>query len=193
MPTPSTLFPRRWLPCTASALLLVASWARAQEGNFLTEAEAPGAVFPHAERFERRAVPATPALRERVKARLAGVTPSVWEDTYVVYAAYRGTEPLGEAVIVEEIGKHRPITFVVGLRPDGTVEDVAVMAYREAYGGEIRSRRFLVQYEGRRATDDLRPYRGIKSVAGATLSVEAASRAVRKAQAVAAVLKDPGS
>jgi hypothetical protein len=30
-------------------------------------------------------------------------------------------------------------------------------------------------------------------VAGATLSVEAASRAVRKAQAVAAVLKDPGS
>ena len=193
MPTASTLVLRRWLPCAASGLLLVASWARAQEGNFLAEADAPAAVFPRAERFERRVVPVTPALRERVKARLDGVTPSIWEDTYVVFAAYRGTAPLGEAVIVEEIGKHRPITFVVGLRPDGTVEDVAVMAYREAYGGEIRSRRFLKQYEGRRATDDLRPYHGIKNVAGATLSVEAASRAVHKAQAVAAALKDPGS
>jgi hypothetical protein len=34
----------------------------------------------------------------------------------------------------------------------------------------------------------VRPYRDIRNVAGATLSVEAASRAVKKAQALAAAL-----
>jgi transcriptional regulator of nitric oxide reductase len=183
---------RRWLPGVVGGVVLAAALAPAQEGGFLTEATAPAAVFPTAERFERRSVAVTPGLQARVRARLGSVTPSIWEDNYVVFTAYRGDRMIGRALIVEEIGKHRPITFVVGLRPDGRVEDVAVMAYREAYGGEIRSRRFLAQYEGRNATDDLRPYHGIKNVAGATLSVEAASRAVRKAQAVDAALAEGG-
>ena len=105
-----------------------------------------------------------------------------------MYHASRGGTPIGRAFVVEEIGKHRPITFVVGLRPDRTVEDVAVMAYREAYGGEIASKRFLKQYAGKKPGADLRSPGGIQNVAGATLSVEAASRAVHKAQAIAAVL-----
>ena len=174
--------------CTCMLAPRFVAWA--QEGRFLTDAEAPAAVFPDADRFESHTVPDTPTLREAIRGRMAPVTPSMWEDAYVVVSAFRGMEALGQAVIVEEIGKHRPITFVVGLRSDGTVQDVAVVAYREAYGGEIRSRRFLRQYVGRRPTDDLRPYHGIQNVAGATLSVEAASRAVRKAQAIAAALKD---
>ena len=45
-----------------------------------------------------------------------------------------------------------------------------------------------MQYRGKGVGDELRPYREIKNVAGATLSVEAASRAVKKAQAVALAL-----
>lgn len=169
------------------ALVAVAP-ARGEEGLFLSEAEAPGAVFPDGDRFERTEVDATPALRARMQAHLDGVTPSLWEGRYVVFRAFRGERPLGQAIVVEEIGKHRPITFVVGLRPGGVVEDVAVMAYREPYGSEVRSERFLVQYQGARPDAPLRPYREIRNVAGATLSVEAASRAVRKAQALAAAL-----
>ena len=183
----------RWPSCVAVVLLVWAAVARAQEGTFLREDQAATAVFPKADHVERRAVAATPALRERVRARLGAVVPSMWEDTWVIFAASQQGKPLGDAVIVEEIGKHRPITFVVGVRPDGIVEDVAVMAYREAYGGEIRSERFLSQYDGRSASDDLRPYHGIKNVAGATLSVEAAGRAVHKAQAIVAALKEPAS
>ena len=185
--------PRPWLPYVAVALLVWTAVARAQEGTFLREDQAATAVFPKADHVERRAVAATPALRDRVRARLGAVVPSMWEDTWVIFAASQQGRPLGDAVIVEEIGKHRPITFVVGVRPDGNVEDVAVMAYRAAYGGEIRSERFLTQYGGRSASDDLRPYHGIKNVAGATLSVEAAGRAVHKAQAIVAALKENGS
>jgi len=136
----------------------------------------------------RSEVAVTPALREQVDARLDGRHPSVWESQWVVFRVQQGATLLGHALVVEEIGKHRPITFVVGLRPDGRVADVAVMAYREAYGGEIASKRFLKQYAGKKPGADLRSPGGIQNVAGATLSVEAAGRAVHKAQAIAAAL-----
>jgi Na+-translocating ferredoxin:NAD+ oxidoreductase RnfG subunit len=169
-------------------VLLAAAPGAAQEGIFLQEEEAPRAVFPDADQVTRAEIEASSALRARVVERLDGVQPSLWEARYVVFTAARGARLLGHALIVEEIGKHRPITFVVGLRPDGGVADVAVMAYREAYGGQVRSGRFLVQYRDKRPADALRPYREIRNIAGATLSVEAASRAVKKAQAVAAAL-----
>ncbi len=164
--------------------------APAQEGVFLAETEAPAAVFPEADRFSRQDVESTPALRERMTALLAGAPPSLWEERYPVFAASRGGTTLGRAVVIEEIGKHRPITFIVGLKSDGSVNDVAVMAYREAYGGEVRTPRFLRQYRGKSPADRLRNGREIKNIAGATLSVDAASRAVRKAQALAAALDE---
>jgi hypothetical protein len=172
---------------------VVPSLAPAQEGVFLAEAEAPAAVFPDADRFSRQDVESTPALRQRMTARLDGTTPSLWEERYAVFAASRGGTTLGRAVVVEEIGKHRPITFIVGLKSDGSVSDVAVMAYREAYGGEVRTSRFLRQYRGKSPGDRLRNGQEIKNIAGATLSVDAASRAVRKAQALAAALDEIGA
>lgn len=175
------------LLCLLAAL---AAPVRAQEGVFLSEQEAPAAVFPDADRFERQDVDSTPALRERMAARLDGTNTSLWEERYAVFAASRASSTLGRAIVVEEIGKHRPITFVVGLKPDRSVQDVAVMAYREAYGGEVRTTRFLRQYRGKAPADPLRNGADIKNIAGATLSVDAASRAVRKAQALAAALDE---
>jgi Na+-translocating ferredoxin:NAD+ oxidoreductase RnfG subunit len=178
-------------PLLAAVLTAVAgpaARAHAQEGQFLTDVEAPKAVFPQADRVERHDVTSTPALRDRMLAKLAGTTPSLWEATYPLFHVWHGSEVLGSAVVVEEVGKHRPITFVVGVRPDGTIADVAVMAYREAYGGEVATPRFLRQYRDRGPADALKPYGDITNIAGATLSVEAASRAVKKAQALVAAL-----
>jgi hypothetical protein len=170
-------------------LLLVATGAaRGQEGVFLSEADAPKAVFRDADTVVRREVAVTPERRAKVAEGLGGTLPSMWEEQWIVFDVSQGATPLGRAIVVEEIGKHRPITFVVGLKPDRSVEDVAVMAYREAYGGEIAQKRFLRQYAGKKPNADLRSPGGIQNVAGATLSVEAASRAVHKAQAIAAVI-----
>jgi hypothetical protein len=152
---------------------------------FLSEDEAPRAVFPEADRIERTDLVATETLREKIRAHLGSTKPSIWEPGYPTFTAWRGDTLLGRAFVVEEIGKHRPITFVVGIRPDGTVQDVAVVAYREAYGGEIRHKRFLAQYRKKGPGDSLRPGGAIASIAGATLSVQAASRAVKKAMALA--------
>lgn len=165
----------------------------AQEGVFLTEEQAPRAVFADADAFARRVVTASPEMRGQMREILGAIVPSVWEDEYVTFKATRGESVVGYAIIVEEIGKHRPITFVVGVRPDGSVSDVAVMAYREAYGGEVRSKRFLTQYRGKNAKSGLQTYGDIQNIAGATLSVDAANRAVKKALAVAQVALGAGT
>lgn len=185
----STLRLVAWLAlCGGAAAAVGVPATPAQEGVFLSEEQAPAAVLPDGTDIVRTVVPATQDLRDRVRALLAPAAPSVWEETYVSFTARRGDDIVGYALIVEEIGKHRPITFVVGIRPDGHVNAVAVMAYREAYGGEIRNKRFLSQYPGKAARDRLQTYGDIQNVAGATLSVDAANRAVKKALALAQVL-----
>ena len=159
----------------------------AQEGVFLSEEQAPRAVFADADHFTRQVVTASSDMRERMKTILGATEPSLWEKEYVTFTALRGETVVGHAIIVEEIGKHRPITFVVGVRPDESVSDVAVMSYREAYGGEVRNKRFLNQYRGKNAKSGLQTYTDIQNIAGATLSVDAASRAVKKALAFAQV------
>lgn len=178
---------------SSAALLVVLSVqpGRADE-VYLTWAEAPAAVFADADRFVQRQVESTPDFRARVRARLAGVEPSCWEDRYRIATAYRGGTAIGDAIEVEEVGKHRRITFVVGIAPSDEVVDVAVMAYREAYGGEVRSKRFLGQYRGKHAKDALAPGVDIRNLTGATLSARAIGRGVKKAIAVLDEVRPPG-
>ncbi len=169
-----------WLVSSLGTPLL----ASAQEGIFLKEAEAPKAVFPDATSSERRVIRPSEGLKEKIQQRLGKTKTSVWEDSYVTFIAKKGDAVLGYAVIVEEIGKHRPMTFIVGVSADRKIKDAALMVYREAYGGEVRDRRFLQQYRGKQLSDPLLPFRDIQNVSGATMSVEAIGRGSKKALAL---------
>jgi FMN-binding domain len=165
----------------------------AQEGVFLKEEEAPKAVFPEGTAFERREIRSTDELKAHIRDRMGKVKTSVWENSYVTFIARKGESILGYAVIVEEIGKHRPITFIVAVGTDRKIKDVALMAYREAYGGEVRDNRFLRQYRGKEIKDPLLPYRDIQNISGATMSVEAIGRGSKKALAVIEASYPPGA
>jgi len=116
----------------------------------------------------------TASLRSRLGAAVPG-------DTLVVLAPH-GTDGslLGYAVIAEEIGKYRPITFMIGTTPELNVRAVEVLVYRESRGGEVRRTRFLRQYRGKQAGDPIRINRDILNVAGATLSVNALNHGVKR-------------
>lgn len=165
------------------SLLLTAAGAGAAD-VYLTLEEAPQAVFPEADSFERKDIRVTEEFRRRLKEMVKPAKPSYWEPFYISFIARRGGEVIGYAVVAEEIGKHRPITFIVAVTPAGRVKDVALMVYREAIGAEVRYPGFLRQFEGKKIEDSMRPYRDIKNISGATLSVRALSRGVRKALAV---------
>ncbi|HEY2932948.1 MAG TPA: FMN-binding protein [Acidobacteriota bacterium] len=158
--------------------------AQFQTRTFLKLDEAPAAVFPEANRFEQRQIPSTPLLRRSIQQALGRETPSVWEPYYLTFIAYHNETLLGYAVVCEEIGKHRPITFIAGVTPQAEVKAVSVIAYREPVGDQVRFHGFLSQYQGKTLRDPIRPYQDIVNITGATLSVRAMSRGVRKAIAV---------
>ena len=91
-----------------------------------------------------------------------------------VYVACDAAGALEAVLIIDNvIGRTEFITYACILAPDGAVRRLEVMAYREPIGGEVRQRRFLDQFAGKRVGDRLRPGRDIANVAGATLSVNA--------------------
>jgi len=144
---------------------------------YLSPDEALRAAFPGAARFEREEVTLTPEQSARVS-EAAGYPVS--ERRFAAYRAMAAEGPVGYAVITDEIGKFHHITFLVGVDPDGRVEGVEVLVYRESRGGEVRHRRFLRQYDGKSIRDPIRLNRDIINITGATLSVRAINRGVRK-------------
>lgn len=138
---------------------------------YLTPAQALEKSFP-GETVGTEAVRLTPAQKARVEGRLGW---RLERDDYEVHRA-----PSGTAVIVEEIGKHKPITFLVKVTPAGAVERVEVLVYREPRGGEVRKPRFLRQLKGKTAGSPLRINRDVVNVTGATLSVRAMAAGVKR-------------
>ena len=165
-------------------LLPLVSWGQERTQVYLTVEEAPKVIFPEADRWERKEIKVTPALSQRLKQLVGRAKPTIWEPFYISFLASKGEKVIGYAVICEEIGKHRPITFIVGVTPEGKVKDVAILTYREPQGDEVQHRSFLAQFEGKNLQNPIMQYQDIHNISGATLSVRALARGVRKALAV---------
>lgn len=162
----------------------VVAWPAEGVDVYLTLEEAPKVVFPEADSFERKDIPADDGFRQRMKELIGRAKPTIWEPFYISFIAKKQGKVAGYAVVCEEIGKHRPITFIVAVSPDGRVKDVALMMYREPVGAEVRYESFLRQFSGKNLDDPIMQHRDIRNISGATLSVLTMSRGVRKALAV---------
>ncbi len=149
------------------------------EQVFLTEAGALKSVFPVTTTVKKEIHTFTPAEKERIESKLGWI---LNEKAVTVYKGIGSDgKAQGFAVIAEEIGKFKPITFIVKAGMDGKVERVEVMVYREAVGSEVRRQRFARQFRGKSAKDPLRINRDIINVTGATMSVQAMTAGVKKA------------
>lgn len=110
--------------------------------------------------------------------------------SYPVFVAVTKGKVDGYAFIDEEMGQHLPITFGVKLSPEGAIERLEVMVYREGYGDEIREKRFHQQFKGKRAYDSMRLGDDVMAISGATISSKSMTVGVRRAAVfVEAVLK----
>lgn len=145
---------------------------------YLTPDQALREAFPDADTVRTEVHALTADLKGRAERRLGW---RIEESEVRVHLGYRGGQCLGYAVIAEQVGLYRPITFLVKVGLDGRVEDVWIMVYRESRGGEIKRKRFLSQYEGKGAKDPIRLNRDIIGITGATLSVRAVSAGVKRA------------
>lgn len=149
--------------------------------RYLTKEEALRVALPKAQTVRAEQVQLTPDQRQRVRNK---VDQPIDDDTFIFHVGKRNDQIDGYAYITDKKGRHRPITFVVGLKPDCRVRDVAIMIYREPRGYEVKAKRFLRQYHNKTIDDSIEVNRDIKNISGATISAHSVSAGVREAVAI---------
>jgi Na+-translocating ferredoxin:NAD+ oxidoreductase RnfG subunit len=161
-------------------------WARPEAGSpdgpehvkvYFTEEEALDKVFPGADSMWTETWKPSAEEISTLEQRLGW---RVDEREYRIHRGSRDGHPIGYAIITEQVGLYKPITFVVKVSEEGDVESVWVMVYRESRGGEVRRERFLGQYKGKRSASPVRLNRDIIGVTGATFSVRAINAGVKR-------------
>lgn len=98
-----------------------------------------------------------------------------------VYRISAAGKIIGRAVVLDEMGKVKPITFLVGIDTEGKVAGISILKYRDMFGSEIKRRSFLRQFQGKSLNDKISIGADIDAVTSATISSQAAVSAVRKA------------
>ena len=145
---------------------------------YLTEEQALKLLFPKSQQVRAEELRLTPDQKVRIQERIGWNFP---EESFRAFKAESAGKVDGYAVIQETIGKHRPITYLVGVKPDGKVSDVEILVYRESKGSEVRMKRFNSQYEGKTPLDPIRINKDIINITGATMSVRSVSAGVKRA------------
>jgi Na+-translocating ferredoxin:NAD+ oxidoreductase RnfG subunit len=144
---------------------------------FFTEEEAAKVMFPDSEHIRREILTLSAEQKEFVEERIGWKFP---EASFPVYLGETQGKIDGYAIVQNTIGKHRPITYMVGVDLEGEVTNFEVLVYREARGNEIATKRFNYQYQGKDVRDPIRINRDIINISGATMSVRSASAGVKR-------------
>lgn len=77
-------------------------------------------------------------------------------------------------------GKSLPITFLVILDSSGAVINTQIIKYREPYGGAVSSAHWQNQFKGKNSTSKFKVGHQIDAISGATISVHALAKGVKK-------------
>ena len=101
--------------------------------------------------------------------------------TDTVLRVARADTLLGFALVRAVKGKDQPITFLVAIDTADRLKDIDILVYREPYGGEVAYEAWRRQFRGKSAQDTLEVGRQIRSISGATISVNAVTLGVRRA------------
>ncbi len=144
---------------------------------YFTEDEAAKVMFPDSATIRQETLTLTAEQKDFVEQRIGWKFP---EHSFPVYLGETKGEIDGYAIVQNTIGKHRPITYMVGVDKEGDVSNFEVLVYREARGNEIATKRFNYQYQGKDVRDPIRINRDIINISGATMSVRSASAGVKR-------------
>lgn len=145
---------------------------------YLKEDESVKIMFPKSEQVRKELIKLSPEKKSLIEERIGWKFP---EETFEVYIGETGTQVDGYALVQNTIGKHKPMTYMVGVDNKGLVSDVELLIFREARGSEVRQKRFNAQYEGKSVLDPVRINKDIINISGATMSVRSMSAGIKRA------------
>jgi Na+-translocating ferredoxin:NAD+ oxidoreductase RnfG subunit len=144
---------------------------------FMSEEEGVKIMLPKSERIRKDVIKLSPEKKAHIEERIGWKFP---EQSFEVYIGETGTLVDGYALVQNTIGKHKPMTYMVGIDNKGQVSDVELLVFRESRGSEIRQKRFNAQYEGKTVNDPVRINKDIINISGATMSVRSMSAGIKR-------------
>lgn len=162
-------------------LLLLAAGQNLRAEKYLSRAEAEKLCFPRADRFEQQVLHFNKRIVAHVK-EAAGSRPLT--SGIKLTEAWQGDQLLGFLFFDHVIGKHELIDYAVALSPEGAVQQIEILEYRESYGGEIRGQRWRDQFVGKTSADEIRLNQDIYNISGATLSCRHVTEGVKRVLAI---------
>jgi FAD:protein FMN transferase len=167
---------------TATAALFAAAAPRPTTAEtYLTESQALSAILGENAIPRREDRILDPALRAKLEHDTNVKFP---EATYTFFISGQPGQPQKFAIVMNEIGKSEPITFMVGINDQGKVTEVLIMVFRENRGWEVKEKRFLNQFKNKTVHSPIRVEEDIINYTGATLSSKAVARGVKRALAL---------
>jgi hypothetical protein len=144
---------------------------------FMSEDEAVKIILPKSQRVRKEVLELTQEKKDLIEQRIGWKFP---EQAFEVYIGETGDKIDGYAMVHNTIGKHKHMTYMVGVDANGACSDVELLVFREARGSEVGRKRFNVQYEGKTVLDPIRINKDIINITGATMSVRSISAGVKR-------------
>ncbi len=144
---------------------------------FMSEEDAVKIVLSKSQRVRKEVLQLTQDKKDLIEQRIGWKFP---EEAFEVYVGETGEKIDGYAMVHNTIGKHKHMTYMVGVDATGACSDVELLVFREARGSEVGRKRFNVQYEGKTVSDPIRINKDIINITGATMSVRSISAGVKR-------------
>jgi hypothetical protein len=144
---------------------------------FMTEEDAVKIMLPKSERIRKAVIRLSQEKKEVIEQRIGWKFP---EESFELYIGETSDMVDGYAMVHNTIGKHKHMTYMVGVDAKGACSNVELLVFREAKGGEVGRKRFNAQYEGKTVSDPIRINKDIINISGATMSVRSISAGVKR-------------
>lgn len=177
---------RRWARCCILLAVAVGSPANSGAAPLLGQEQALERAFPGQE-VRRRTLYLTAeqvaAVEQASRSRLPSAVVTVFE-------ARSAGIVTGRAVLDTQRVRTMPATVLTVVEPDGRLRMALVLRFAEPPDYLPRPG-WLETFEGKHLDDELWPGRGVRRVTGATLTVEALTRAVRRGLALVHIVLAP--
>jgi Na+-translocating ferredoxin:NAD+ oxidoreductase RnfG subunit len=106
------------------------------------------------------------------------------------YKITSANKVLGYVFLDRAPSKTAEFDYLILLDVSGTIKKANVLIYREEYGGEIGSTRWLRKFIGKTTQDNLEYKNNIDAISGATISVRSMINATNNVLKTVKVLKD---
>lgn len=163
----------RWLAPAAMALSAPVISIAAQ---YMSIEQARMLIFPNAQ-FEPAPVTLSADQIKRIEQQSGVKVQSPQQQVWRVTSAGKFA---GWFIIDQVIGKHEPITYAVGIKPDGTLHQFQIIEYRENFGSQVRYVEWRDQFVGKHAGSALRLDSDIVNISGATLSCQHITEGIKR-------------